>query len=360
MHVYYSAAYTLAGHAFDTTRKAGWIAESLRVDPIPGLTLVAPQSASEEQIRLAHSEEYVLAVRTGEPRELAESSELGWDAGLWPMVRASTGGAIAAALAARSQGIAGSLSSGLHHARRDRGAGYCTFNGLAIAAREALAAGARTVLILDLDAHCGGGTHELVKNDQRIWHADVAVDAYDRYDLPASADIAGMPAIGDVADSAAADASGPSTAAGQAPVAGAARTERGSSDPGTRSGRGRLTLVGQAADYLPAIARMLADLEAHPPMHATIPAESSAIATASLFDLCLYNAGMDPFEGCAVGGMAGISRQILAEREQMVFEWCRRLRIPVAFVLAGGYVGDNLDQAGLVDLHRLTLAAAVR
>jgi acetoin utilization deacetylase AcuC-like enzyme len=291
MHVYYSAAYTMAGHAFDTTRKAGWIAESLRVDPIPGVTLAAPEPASEEQIRLAHGADYVQAVRTGSPRALATSSELGWDAGLWPMVRASTGGAIAAVLTARSQGIAGSLSSGLHHARRDRGAGYCTFNGLAIAAREAMAAGARSVLILDLDAHCGGGTHELVGDEPRIWHADVAVDAYDRYDPDE---------------------------------------------------RGMLTLVTQAADYLPAVARTLADLDAR----------------GTGFDVCLYNAGMDPFEGCAVGGLAGITRAMLARREEMVFAWRRRLDIPMAFVLAGGYVGGTLDQAGLVDLHRLTLGAA--
>ncbi len=34
--------------------------------------------------------------------------------------------------------------------------------------------------------------------------------------------------------------------------------------------------------------------------------------------------------------------------------------LPVAFVLAGGYTGQGLDEAELVDLHRLTLEAAVR
>ena len=29
--------------------------------------------------------------------------------------------------------VAGSLSSGLHHARADRGNGFCTFNGLVVA-----------------------------------------------------------------------------------------------------------------------------------------------------------------------------------------------------------------------------------
>ena len=57
----------------------------------------------------------------------------------------------------------------------------CTFNGLAIAARAALAAGARSVLILDLDAHCGGGTASLIAGEPRVWQIDVSVSSYDRY-----------------------------------------------------------------------------------------------------------------------------------------------------------------------------------
>ncbi|MBC7944029.1 MAG: hypothetical protein H7X91_01910 [Burkholderiales bacterium] len=78
------------------------------------------------------------------------------------------------------------------------------------------------------------------------------------------------------------------------------------------------------------------------------------------FDLCLYNAGMDPFEHCAVGGMAGITQEILAERERLIFEWCRQRSLPIAFVVAGGYVGDQLDKADLVDLRRLTLLSAAQ
>ena len=67
---------------------------------------------------------------------------------------------------------------------------------------------------------------------------------------------------------------------------------------------------------------------------------------------------MDPHEGCPVGGLAGITTEIIAERERMVFDWCRAQGLPVAFVLAGGYTGPALDQRGLVELHRLTIAAA--
>jgi acetoin utilization deacetylase AcuC-like enzyme len=79
---------------------------------------------------------------------------------------------------------------------------------------------------------------------------------------------------------------------------------------------------------------------------------------APALDVCLYNAGMDPYQGCAIGGLAGIDRGVLEERERLVFEWCRRQGLPIAFVLAGGYLGPGLDRAGLADLHRLTLEAA--
>jgi acetoin utilization deacetylase AcuC-like enzyme len=238
-----------------------------------------------------HDPDYVRAVETGLPRDLAESQEFVWDPGLWPMVLMSNGGVVAGALAALEQQVAGSLSSGLHHARRGRGAAFCTFNGLVIAAREALVAGARPVLILDLDAHCGGGTAALIQDDPRIWQIDVSVTDYDGY---------------------------------------------ASSDRVWRE------IVRRGPDYLTTVQRGLDEADRRGPH----------------FGLCLYNAGMDPHEGCSEGGMPGITREVLAARERMVFDWCRRRDLPIAFVLAGGYVGPHLDKEGLVNLHRLTLSAA--
>ena len=77
------------------------------------------------------------------------------------------------------------------------------------------------------------------------------------------------------------------------------------------------------------------------------------------FDLILYNAGMDPYEGCAIGGLDGISDGTLASRDSMVFAWAQERQIPVVFVLAGGYVSDGLPQSLLVNLHRMTIRAAL-
>lgn len=289
--VFYSDAYVLGGHAFDTTRKARWIAESLRDRPIPGIVLREPRSLDEDDLVEVHDPAYVAAVRTGQPQDLAESNGVPWDPQVWPMTLASNGGAVEAALAALESGTAGSLSSGLHHARRSAGAGFCTFNGLALAARRAIAAGARGVLIVDLDAHCGGGTAELLAGDPAIAGVDLAVVGFDQY------------------------------------------AERG---------RFTLDLVPGAPDYLPTLRHRLDALEA------------------AAFDLVLYNAGMDPFERCPIGGRPGMTRDLLAEREETVFAWCRAGDLPVSFVLAGGYTGDGFPENELVDLHRLTLEAAAR
>ncbi len=290
--VFYSSAYDRAGEQFDTLRKARWVADSLTDAPVAGVVLQEPEPLSVEQLGTIHARDYVEAVRTGAPRALAESNGFSWDAGLWEAVCASNGGAVAAALHALANRVhAGSLSSGLHHARRGRGAGFCTFNGLALAAYAALDAGAERVLVLDLDAHCGGGTHSLIEDCPAIVQLDVAVSAVDSYEPRA----------------------------------------------GTRSS---LDIVNRATDYLPTLRTRLAALEDR------------------AFDLVLYNAGMDPHEWSAIGGLDGIDVEVIAERERAVFDWARRRGVGAAFVLAGGYEGSRLDRETLVGLHRLTAATA--
>ncbi len=289
VNVYYSSTYVGTGYSFDTTRKAKWVADSLIQSPLSKIQLLEPKVLTKDQVTQVHDLDYVMAIENGENRQLAESQGFQWDAQLFPMVLASNGGVVDAALHALEYGgVAGSLSSGLHHAQRAHGAGYCTFNGLAIAAHSALAAGAQSVLILDLDAHCGGGTQSLIKDESKIWQVDISVDDYDHYE---------------------------------------------SSD------QYELNIVENGANYLPSINSALEKQKRH-------------------FDLCIYNAGMDPFENCSIGGKTGINYDILANREKMVFEWCKNRNLPVAFVLAGGYIGSALNQTELVNLHRLTLSAA--
>jgi acetoin utilization deacetylase AcuC-like enzyme len=72
-------------------------------------------------------------------------------------------------------------------------------------------------------------------------------------------------------------------------------------------------------------------------------------------EFLVYNAGMDPFEDCGTGGMRGITREILEERERLVAQWCIDTKTPALFTLAGGYTGHNLDLEGVARLHLPTI-----
>ena len=295
MKLFFSPDYVAAAESFDTTRKSGWIAESLERDPVQGIEIVAPDPLTFDQLAMVHDPAYVRAVRTGKPLDLAQSQNFLWDPGMWRAVTASNGGVVAAARAALSDRVSGSLSSGLHHAQRDQGASFCTFNGLVVAAKTVLSEGAQSVLIIDLDAHCGGGTHLLIagddnfSGDERIRQLDVGVNVLDAYWM---------------------------------------------------SGHNTLDIVRDAGRYLPTIEARLAALDGS-------------------FDLCIYNAGMDPDERCMIGGFPGITAEVLRRRDEMVFSWAKAHGVPIAFVLAGGYAGGRLSREELVKLHRITIETAV-
>ncbi len=55
-----------------------------------------------------------------------------------------------------------------HHAEPGRAMGFCLFNNVAIAAREALHRGMERVLIVDFDAHHGNGTQAVFRDDERV------------------------------------------------------------------------------------------------------------------------------------------------------------------------------------------------
>lgn len=177
MKVFYSPEYCGSTHGFDTTRKAFHVAEAAgRI-----ATLTAPDTTFN--LRRIHSDEYVTAVETGEPIHMAESQGFPWDETIAPMAQAHTDGLVSAVddVLGRGRGRSGSLSSGLHHAATSLGGGFCTYNGLAAAATRAFDHGCERVLCLDFDAHCGGGTYDILSNDPRWTQIDVSVSAFDQY-----------------------------------------------------------------------------------------------------------------------------------------------------------------------------------
>lgn len=121
-----------------------------------------------------HDPAYVEAVRTGAPRQLAQSQGFTWSPAFAESVARIWQGHLAACRLAMGAGVVLHPVSGAHHAGYARGAGFCTFNFLVGAARSLLAGGIAPVAIVDLDAHPGDGTYRLARNESRIALFDIA------------------------------------------------------------------------------------------------------------------------------------------------------------------------------------------
>ncbi|WP_027467656.1 hypothetical protein [Deefgea rivuli] len=70
--------------------------------------------------------------------------------------------------------------------------------------------------------------------------------------------------------------------------------------------------------------------------------------------LLLYQAGADPHINDPLGGF--LTSEQMQRRDRIVFEYCRRFQLPVAWNLAGGYQRDELGSIRpVLDLHDQTL-----
>jgi len=188
MNVYWNEKYCAPRTEFETFKKSRFIVDGIRrkrhvasrvtiKDPVD---TVGALDLAQRQIQENLTSEYYEAVLTGQPRGLANSNGFPWDDGIWQHVLNSTAGVLSAVddVITRGQQRACSLSSGLHHARPDTGAGFCTVNSLAIGALYACRAG--RVVVLDLDAHWGGGTTQYIKGTE-VLQIDLSTSNYDTY-----------------------------------------------------------------------------------------------------------------------------------------------------------------------------------
>ncbi|TGV76118.1 histone deacetylase, partial [Mesorhizobium sp. M2D.F.Ca.ET.145.01.1.1] len=98
--------------------------------------------------------------------------EIGFPVGPRVSLRAqlAAGGTVAAARLALRHGIACNTAGGSHHARRAQGAGFCTFNDVAVASLVLLEEGAaHNILVVDLDVHQGDGTADVLSDEPRAF-----------------------------------------------------------------------------------------------------------------------------------------------------------------------------------------------
>ncbi|APZ93190.1 histone deacetylase family protein [Fuerstiella marisgermanici] len=238
-----------------------------------------PPAATDEQLRLVHTADWVERVATGGLTEV-EQRRIGfpWSLEMAERSRRSAGATIAAASCALTDGVAANLAGGTHHAFADRGAGYCVFNDVAVAIR-CLQSERRIerALVIDLDVHQGDGTAAIFADDTSV-----------------------------------------TTFSLHAKKAFPARKQRSDLDI-------ELPIGTNDEDYLAAVKAGL-DWAAGQPTP----------------DLVCYLAGADPFEKDTLGGLA-VTKGGLLERDRMVMGFCGDSHLPLVITLAGGYAEDISD-----------------
>lgn len=299
MQVFYATQFVLplpAGHRFPM-QKYSLLRDRLAQE-LPAIRLQQAEPASDGQLALAHTPQYIAAIRDG-TAEPSVMREIGfpWSEAMVERARRSVGATITACRVAQAEGVAANIAGGTHHAYADKGGGFCVFNDAAVAARLMQAERARAtrtrplqVAVIDLDVHQGNGTARIFRDDPSVF----TLSMHGAKNFPF-------------------------------------RKEAGDIDIDLPDGCGD-------ADYLQALEHALDELDRR-----VQPG------------LVIYLAGADPHEGDRLGRLK-LSWDGLEARDRRVFDWCWQRRVPVAFAMAGGY-GHRIEDTvqAQVNTYRVAL-----
>ena len=269
----------IGAHVFPTRKYRLVRDRLLAAGTIQAADLREPAPASDEDVGLVHTVDYVRRINTG---SLSRDEQLVLEVPFSPALRVATwlcaGGSTLAGRLALERGIAVHLGGGFHHAFPDHGEGFCLINDVAIAIRVLQREGVvRRAVVVDLDVHHGNGTADIFRDDPDVFTFSMHQERnYPAHKPPSDLDIGLDDGAGD-------------------------------------------------AEYLTLLERHLPGLLArHRP------------------DLVLYLAGADPYRMDQLGGLS-LTLEGLRRRDRMVFERAMAAGIPVAVCLAGGYATRTDD-----------------
>jgi len=148
-------------YTLDLLRRMGAFGEKAKI--------YEPTLASEEDLQLVHSKEYVEFVKRA-----SASGGISLDGGDTPAMkgiyegaRSAVGGSILGAkLLLNGEAMhAFNPGGGWHHAKVDSAAGFCVFNDIAVATRVLQRDGIKRIAILDIDGHHADGTQEILYSE---------------------------------------------------------------------------------------------------------------------------------------------------------------------------------------------------
>jgi acetoin utilization deacetylase AcuC-like enzyme len=285
MKLFYTDEFVLPlpdGHQFPMA-KYRRLRERVGAAAWPGVELIVPEAATDEQLLRAHDAEYVRRVTTGElSRPEVLRIGLPWSPQMVERSRRSSGATVAAGEAALRDGFSANLAGGTHHAGPDWGEGYCVFNDGGVAVRDWQARGlVRRVAVIDCDVHQGNGTAAIFRGDEDVFTFSI----HAAKNFPS-------------------------------------RKEDGDLDLPLPDG------VGDEV-YLEVLKGGLRQVFA-----CFSP------------EIVIYVAGADPFEGDRFGRLK-LTKAGLAARDRLVYETCRAKGLPVVATMAGGYAADVEDIADI-------------
>jgi len=159
-------------YMIDSIAKPLWVSKKLK--NISNIQLVNPQELTQKDLLFVHTKKYVNAIKTSEPKDLALSSGLRWVPALYNATLSSVSGLYRSIETAKKEGMSGTLSTNFHHATKEKGSGFCVFNGVAISAKKATRdLGFKKILIIDCDYHYGDGNAQTLKNLDKIFVYDI-------------------------------------------------------------------------------------------------------------------------------------------------------------------------------------------
>jgi acetoin utilization deacetylase AcuC-like enzyme len=294
MKVFYSDLFVLPlpdGHRFPM-KKYSMLRERVESAGIcaPG-ELRLPHAVTDEEILRAHDPDYLEKVATGTlTRQEVRRIGFPWSERMVERSRRASGGTVGACRIALEEGLATNLAGGTHHAFADRGEGFCVLNDSAIAARALRTEGLATRVAV-IDTDVHQGN-----GTASILHGDPHVFTFSIH------------------------------GAKNYPF----HKEESDLDVPLPDGTDDDAFLASLSEGL------------------------DRVLDLSDWDLAIFLAGADPFEGDKLGRLA-VTKEGLAERDRMVLEACRGRDIPVAVTMAGGYAKNVEDT---VDLHFQTVQRA--
>ena len=150
------------------------------------VTLSKPQQATEEQLKLFHTQDYITKVKT-----LSNIGEGFLDCGDTPAIKGVFENALtvvgttlkAIDLLMQNKAVhAFTPIGGIHHARRNSAAGFCVFNDCGIAIEYLRKKyNIQRIAYIDIDAHHGDGVFYEFENDPNLCFVDLHQDGATLY-----------------------------------------------------------------------------------------------------------------------------------------------------------------------------------